>query len=76
MYGDPSVLFPPMSDKTSDLEIVMQLDSLSLRLENAAKSLTLRSLADQSSAIMTTLEDKEGMDEQTLRVLASLLSSR
>jgi hypothetical protein len=33
MYGDPSVLFPPMNDKTSDLEIMMQLDSLSLRLE-------------------------------------------
>ncbi|KAJ8581476.1 hypothetical protein M405DRAFT_868645 [Rhizopogon salebrosus TDB-379] len=66
IYGDPSVLFPPMNDKTSDLEIMMQLDSLSLRLENAAKSLTLRSLADQSSAIMTALEDKEGIDEQTL----------
>jgi adenylate cyclase len=76
MYGDPSVLFPSTSDKTSDLEIVMQLGSLSLRLENAAIFLTLRSLADQSSAIMTALEDKEGMDEQTLRVLASLLSSR
>jgi hypothetical protein len=76
MYGDPSVLFPQMNDKTSDLEIMMQLDSLSLRFENAAKYLTLRSLADQSSAIMTALEDKEGIDEQTLRVLASLLSSR
>jgi hypothetical protein len=76
MYGHPSVLFPPMNDKTSDLDIMMQLDSLSLRLENAAKSLTLRSLADQSSAIITALEDKEGIDEQTLRVLASLLSSR
>jgi hypothetical protein len=32
MYGDPSVLFPPMNDNTSDLEIMMQLDSLSLRL--------------------------------------------
>ncbi|KAJ8594117.1 hypothetical protein M405DRAFT_872283 [Rhizopogon salebrosus TDB-379] len=42
MYGDPSVLFPPMNDKTSDLEVMMQLDSLSLRFENAAKSLTLR----------------------------------
>jgi hypothetical protein len=76
MYGDPSVLFPPMNDKTSDFEIMMQLDSLSLRLENAAKTLTQRSLADQSSAIMTPLEDKEGIDEQTLRVLASLMSSR
>jgi hypothetical protein len=66
MYGDPSVLFPPMNDKTSDLEIMMQLDSLSLRLENAAKSLTLRSLADQSSVIMTAVEDKESIDEQTL----------
>jgi hypothetical protein len=47
-----------------------------MQLENAAKSLALRSLADQSSAIMTALEDKEGIDEQTLRVLASLLSSR
>jgi hypothetical protein len=76
MYGDPSVLFPPMNDKTPDLEIMMQLDSPSSRPENAANSLTLRSLADQSSAIMTALEDKESIDEQTLRVLASLLSSR
>ncbi|KAJ8579991.1 hypothetical protein M405DRAFT_892473 [Rhizopogon salebrosus TDB-379] len=76
MYGDPSVLFPPMNDKTSDFEIMMQLDSLSLRLENAAKSLTLRSLADQSSTIMTALEGQEGIDERMLRALASLLSSR
>jgi hypothetical protein len=76
MYGDPSVLFPPMNDKTSDLEIMMQLDSLSLRLENAANSLALRSLANQSSAIMTALEGQEGIDERMLRTLASLLSSR
>ena len=76
MYGDPSVLFPPMNDKTSDLEIMMQLDSLSLRLENAANSLTLRSLAGQSSTIMAALEGQEGIDERMLRALASMLSFR
>ena len=75
IYGDPSVLSLPMNDKTSDLEIMMQLDSLSLRLENAAKSLALRSLADQSSAIMTALEGQEGIDERMIRALTSLLSS-
>ncbi|KAJ8583132.1 L domain-like protein, partial [Rhizopogon salebrosus TDB-379] len=66
MYGDPSVPLPPMNDKTPDLEIMLQLDSLSLRLENAANSLALRSLADQSSAIMTALEGQEGIDERML----------
>ncbi|OJA16312.1 hypothetical protein AZE42_03367 [Rhizopogon vesiculosus] len=76
MYGDPNLLLPPMNEKTSDLEIMMHLDSLSLRLENAVTSLAFRTLADQSSAIMTALESHEGIDERTLHVLASLLSSR
>lgn len=75
MHGDPNLLLPLMNEKTSDLEIMMHLDSLSLRLENAATSLALRTLANKSSTIMTALEGQEGIDERTLHVLASLLSS-
>lgn len=74
MYGDPNLLLPPMNEKTSDLEIMMHLDSLSLRLENAVACLALKKLSDKSSAIMTALEGHEGIDEQTLHLITSLLS--
>lgn len=74
MYGDPNLLLPPMNEKTSDLEIMMHLDSLSLRLENAVACLALKKLSDKSSAIVTALEGHEGIDEQTLHLITSLLS--
>lgn len=74
MYGDPNLLLPPMNDKTSDLEIMMHLDSLSSRLENAVACLALRKLSDKSSAIVTALEGHEGIDEQTLHLITSLLA--
>ncbi|KAG1871333.1 hypothetical protein DFJ58DRAFT_904002 [Suillus subalutaceus] len=74
MYGDPNLLLPPMNEKTSDLEIMMHLDSLSLRLENAVACLALKKLSDQSSAIVTALEGHEGIDERTLHLITSLLS--
>ncbi|KAG1751292.1 uncharacterized protein EDB91DRAFT_598835 [Suillus paluster] len=74
MYGDPNMLLPPMNEKTSDLEIMMHLDSLSSRLENAVASLVLRKLSDKSSAIVTALEGHEGIDERTLQLITSLLS--
>ncbi|KAG1814858.1 phosphatase 2C-domain-containing protein [Suillus subalutaceus] len=42
MYGDLNLLLPPMNEKTSDLEIMMHLDSLSLWLENAVACLALK----------------------------------
>ncbi|KAG1739309.1 hypothetical protein EDB19DRAFT_1711525 [Suillus lakei] len=74
MYGDPNLLLPPMNEKTSDLEIMMHLDSLSLRLENAVACLALKKLSDKSSAIVTALEGHEGIDERTLHLITSLLS--
>ena len=76
MYGDPNLLLPPMNEKTSDMEMMMHLDSLVSRLENAATSLASRQIANQSSAIMTALEGHEEIDERTLRLLASLLAFR
>lgn len=76
MYGDPNLLLPPMNEKTSELEIMMHLDSLSLRLENAVACLALKKLSDKSSAIVTALEGHEGIDEQTLHLITSLLSRR
>jgi adenylate cyclase len=74
MYGDPNLLLPPMNEKTSDLEIMMHLDSLSLRLENAVACLALKKLCDKSSTIVSALENHEGIDERTLNLITSLLS--
>ncbi|KAG2029697.1 hypothetical protein BDR03DRAFT_906490 [Suillus americanus] len=74
MHGDPNLLLPPMNEKTSDIEIMMHLDSLSLRLENAVACLALKKLSDQSSALVTALEGHEGIDERTLHLITSLLS--
>ncbi|KAF9227119.1 hypothetical protein BS17DRAFT_727058 [Gyrodon lividus] len=75
MYGDPNLLLPPMNDKMTELEIMMVLDSLLTRLENAASSLSAKSVADESAEILTMLRSRGGFDERTLSILSSLLCS-
>lgn len=39
LYGDPNVLLPPINEKSSDSDLMMLLDSLSVRIENALSTL-------------------------------------
>ncbi|EGO00435.1 hypothetical protein SERLA73DRAFT_160301 [Serpula lacrymans var. lacrymans S7.3] len=73
MQGDLRLLLPPLDEKTSDLEILMHLDSLSIRIENAIASLTLKRLACHSDSIVSAL-GRGGLDERTLQLLLSSLS--
>lgn len=79
MYGDPNVLLPPIHDRLSDPELMIILDSLSVRIENALGSLTVgqqqpasQSLASSKShSILSSLEK---LDERTLENVMALLS--
>ncbi|KIJ68033.1 hypothetical protein HYDPIDRAFT_173731 [Hydnomerulius pinastri MD-312] len=73
MHGDPDLLLPPMADKMSEFEIMMCLDSLLTRLENAASSLAVKAVADEAAAMVAVLQNHGGFDERTLNMLSSLL---
>ncbi|KAH0828086.1 hypothetical protein J3R83DRAFT_3743 [Lanmaoa asiatica] len=67
MYGDPDQLLPPMHDKMGELEIMMVLDSLLTRLENAASAMTMTMMVERMGAMQT----RGGLDERTLSLISS-----
>lgn len=69
MYGDPDRLLPPMHDKMEELELVMVLDSLVTRLENAASAMAMSVMAERVEAMRARGE----LDERTLSLLSSLM---
>ena len=78
MYGDPNVLLPPMHDRLSDSELMIILDSLSIRIENALDSLTVgeqhsKSQSQSSSQTRTIVSKLETLDERTLESVLSML---
>ncbi|KAH7928928.1 PP2C-domain-containing protein [Leucogyrophana mollusca] len=75
MYGDPALLLPPMNDNTSDFEIMMHLESLSVRLENATNALVARIRGKEFAATVAALERDGKIDAETLKILSSMLSS-
>jgi adenylate cyclase len=40
--GDPTVLLPPINDTSSDSDLMLLLDSLTLRIENAVNTLYMK----------------------------------
>jgi adenylate cyclase len=68
MYGDPDQLLPAVHDKMGELEIMMVLDSLLTRLENAASAMTMTVMLESMEAMQT-----RGSDERTLGLLSSLV---
>ncbi|TFK74233.1 PP2C-domain-containing protein [Pluteus cervinus] len=66
-FGDPNVLLPPMNDKTPDPDLMMLLDSLSVRIENALSTLS------QKGSVLEKLEAVEGLDERTLKAIVDAL---
>lgn len=69
MYGDPDQLLPPMHDKMGELEIMMVLDSLLTRLENAASAMTMGVMVEH----MEMMQMRGGLDERTLSLMSSLM---
>ncbi|KAI6010510.1 hypothetical protein EDC04DRAFT_2905862 [Pisolithus marmoratus] len=72
--GDLKLLLPPLSDEATEHEIMTLLDSLLTRLENAASTLALKAMAEDSAAILSILRNHGGIDRRTLRVLSSSIS--
>jgi adenylate cyclase len=72
MYGDASILLPPIHDKLSDAELMTILDSFSIRIENALESLSRLGGRDvpQSQSIISTLQE---LDKRTLQEVLSIL---
>ncbi|KZP34212.1 L domain-like protein [Athelia psychrophila] len=72
MYGDPTILLPSMHDQLTDAELMVILDSLAIRVDNALASLAHKHAAPpHPEGLVTALQ---GLDEQTLReVLSALL---
>ncbi|KAI6157939.1 hypothetical protein BKA82DRAFT_4063737 [Pisolithus tinctorius] len=73
LEGDLKLLLPPLNDKTTEHEVMTLLDSLLTRLENAASTLALKAMAEDSAAILSILRNHGGIDGRTLRVLSSSL---
>jgi adenylate cyclase len=74
MYADPNRLLPPVHDKLTDAELMIILDSLSMRIENALVSLTHQRLSPQAQSIISTLQRvDERTSEQVLITLQSQL---
>jgi adenylate cyclase len=72
MYGDASLLLPPIHQKLSDAELMTILDSLSIRIENALVTLS-QIFRPQSQSITSALR---GVDERTLQEVLSMLQGR
>ena len=83
LYGDPTVLLPPMTQKSEDQDMMLIIDSLAGRIQNAVSSLReahmLESSLDSSmvskAAVMKTLTNLEGLDDHTVQLVLSALSA-
>lgn len=69
MYGDPDQLLPPVHDKMSELEIMMALDSLLTRIENAAEAMAMGVMVER----IGRMQGRGELDERTLSLLSSLV---
>ncbi|KAF8893444.1 hypothetical protein BD779DRAFT_1506295 [Infundibulicybe gibba] len=76
LYGDPNVLLPPMNQQSSDSDLMMLLDSLSVRIENALSTLTQKYCPPSfdRDAFIAALNLRGGLDERTLNSILTVLS--
>lgn len=83
LYGDPKALLPPMNAQSTDAELMALLDSLSVRIVNAAAKLAemygsrLQSknpVLLNKDSVISTLTERGGLDARTLEHVLSLLN--
>ena len=72
---DPDLLLPPMSDHSSDMDLMLVLDSLSVRIENALSTLVekLRPPTVDKNKFLSTLLEGGVLDEGMLQHITSVL---
>lgn len=79
LYCDPKLLLPPISDRSSDAELMHVLDSLVLRIVNAINSLSERVKKPKppprrpQQAIMSTLKLDGKLDAKTMQYISRIL---
>ena len=73
--ADPDLLLPPMNDHSSDMDLMLVLDSLSVRIENALSALVEKlcpPTVDKNKFLSALLEGGV-LDEGTLQHITSIL---
>ncbi|KAF5348107.1 hypothetical protein D9756_010796 [Leucocoprinus leucothites] len=74
LHVDPENVLPPMTTRWTDHDLLMTLDSFTVRIQNALQSIVKRFMADSIDApnVLAVLEDA-GMDESALALIGELL---
>ncbi|KAF8965555.1 hypothetical protein BDZ97DRAFT_1918118 [Flammula alnicola] len=81
-YGDSNLLLPPINDHSTDSDLMIVLDSLSLRIQSAVSSICEHygiappvpsAPLTEKQSIMSALTQDGGLDEVTLQYIASIL---
>ncbi|KLO15376.1 L domain-like protein [Schizopora paradoxa] len=75
LHADPSSLLPSITDKATDEELLVVLESLSSRIENALTRMTVRSMGEQPRLLLQGIQRGDELDERTLLHVLSLLTS-
>ncbi|KAG7098211.1 hypothetical protein E1B28_000179 [Marasmius oreades] len=74
LYGNPDFLLPPLSETSSDKDIMAVLDAVSGRIENAASRIRERkAMHNSKQSFMAALKVESQFDERTLQSLLSIL---
>lgn len=75
--ADPELLLPPVNHQSTDAELMLVLDSLALRIENAISTLVNRycpSTLNKTEFLAMLLEGGQGLDQRTLEHVAAILA--
>lgn len=80
LYGNPDILLPEMKDSMSGTELMLLLDSMAGRIENAVRTINIGSSGDPltcrdgvKGSLGAALINKAGLDIETLQTVLSLL---
>jgi adenylate cyclase len=73
--ADPQLLLPPMTEDCSDVDLMLVLDSLSVRIENAIRGIAERICPPtvDKAKFMAALMDGGDLDPRTLELISSVL---
>ncbi|KIJ92315.1 hypothetical protein K443DRAFT_135321 [Laccaria amethystina LaAM-08-1] len=73
--ADPDLLLPPINDHSSDMDLMLVLDSLSVRIENALSTLVekFRPPTVDKTKFLSALLEGGTLDEGTLQHITSVL---
>ncbi|TFK44092.1 hypothetical protein BDQ12DRAFT_701704 [Crucibulum laeve] len=76
IYSDPNLLLAPIKESASDTELMMILDSFSVRIHNALAFLNERLSPPkfEKNHLLSLLMEDGGLDEETLRYIVDVMN--